>query len=71
MLGGDQSSWWCTGLPGFSGPSLASAQAADRKGLLDDDPSVNHWGSANALGHPLCTMCIGVGQGIAVVVERV
>jgi len=50
---------------------LASAQAADRKGLLDDDPSVNHWGSANALGHPLCTMCIGVGQGIAVVVERV
>lgn len=64
-------------------------------GLSDDDPRVNAWGGAIALGHPLgasgarlvttainrlhttggryalCTMCIGVGQGIAVVVERV
>jgi acetyl-CoA C-acetyltransferase len=64
-------------------------------GLQDDDPRVNRWGGAIALGHPLgasgarlvttavsqlhrlggryalCTMCIGVGQGIAVVVERV
>jgi acetyl-CoA acyltransferase len=64
-------------------------------GLQDDDPRVNAWGGAIALGHPLgasgarlvttavnqlqqgrgryalCTMCIGVGQGIAVVVERV
>jgi acetyl-CoA acyltransferase len=63
--------------------------------LPDDDPRVNRWGGAIALGHPLgasgarlvmtavsqlhrlggryalCTMCIGVGQGIAVVVERV
>jgi len=64
-------------------------------GLADDDPRVNQWGGAIALGHPLgasgarlattavnqlhtvggryalCTMCIGVGQGIAVVLERV
>ncbi len=64
-------------------------------GLQDDDPSVNPYGGAIALGHPLgasgarlattavnqltraggryalCTMCIGVGQGIAVVLERV
>ncbi|WP_028999863.1 3-oxoadipyl-CoA thiolase [Azohydromonas australica] len=66
-----------------------------RLGLRDDDPRVNAWGGAIALGHPLgasgarlvitavnqlqrtggryalCTMCIGVGQGIAVVLERV
>ena len=64
-------------------------------GLQDDDPRVNAWGGAIALGHPLgasgarlvttavsqlhrlggryalCTMCIGVGQGIALIVERV
>ncbi len=68
-------------------------------GLADDDPRVNAWGGAIALGHPLgasgarlvttaasqlqrmnagrggryalCTMCIGVGQGIAIVIERV
>ncbi len=64
-------------------------------GLSDDDPRVNAWGGAIALGHPLgasgarlattavnqlhqrggryalCTMCIGVGQGIAVILERV
>ena len=64
-------------------------------GLQDDDPRVNGWGGAIALGHPLgasgarlvttavnqlhhgggryalCTMCIGVGQGIALVLERV
>ena len=64
-------------------------------GVRDDDPRVNRWGGAIALGHPLgasgarlattavsqlhtlggryalCTMCIGVGQGIAVVLERV
>ncbi|MDR2155959.1 MAG: 3-oxoadipyl-CoA thiolase [Burkholderiaceae bacterium] len=64
-------------------------------GLKDDDPRVNAWGGAIALGHPLgasgarlattavnrlhasggryalCTMCIGVGQGIAVVLEKV
>ena len=63
-------------------------------GLRDDDPRVNAWGGAIALGHPLgasgarlattainrlhtsggryalCTMCIGVGQGIAMVLER-
>ena len=63
--------------------------------LQDEDPRVNAWGGAIALGHPLgasgarlattainrlhatggryalCTMCIGVGQGIAVVIERV
>lgn len=64
-------------------------------GLQDNDPRVNRWGGAIALGHPLgasgarlvttaiqqlhtsggryalCTMCIGVGQGIALVLERV
>ena len=64
-------------------------------GLQDDDPRVNAWGGAIALGHPLgasgarlattavnrlhatggryalCTMCIGVGQGIALLLERV
>jgi acetyl-CoA acyltransferase len=64
-------------------------------GLPDDDPRVNAWGGAIALGHPLgasgarlvttainrlhatggrlalATMCIGVGQGIALIVERV
>ncbi|MEI6759322.1 MAG: 3-oxoadipyl-CoA thiolase [Betaproteobacteria bacterium] len=64
-------------------------------GLQDDDPRVNPWGGAIALGHPLgasgarlvttalnqlqrsggryalCTMCIGVGQGIAMIIERV
>ena len=64
-------------------------------GLQDDDPRVNAWGGAIALGDPLgasgarlattainrlhttggryalCTMCIGVGQGIAIVIERV
>ncbi len=64
-------------------------------GLSDDDPRVNAWGGAIALGHPLgasgarlvttavnrlhetggrfalCTMCIGVGQGIALALERV
>jgi acetyl-CoA acyltransferase len=64
-------------------------------GVADNDPRVNQYGGAIALGHPLgmsgarlvttamyqlqrtggryalCTMCIGVGQGIAVVIERV
>jgi acetyl-CoA acyltransferase len=64
-------------------------------GLPDDDPRVNAWGGAIALGHPLgasgarlattavnrlhatggryalCTMCVGVGQGIALILERV
>ena len=64
-------------------------------GVADDDPRVNPWGGAIALGHPLgasgarlattavsqlhvlggryalCTMCIGVGQGIALVLEKV
>ena len=64
-------------------------------GVQDDDPRVNPYGGAIALGHPLgasgarlattamyqlqrtggryalCTMCIGVGQGIALIIERV
>ncbi|KAG4081102.1 hypothetical protein HA402_010273 [Bradysia odoriphaga] len=64
-------------------------------GLADNDPRVNPYGGAIALGHPLgasgarlattainqlhagggryalCTMCIGVGQGIALIIERV
>jgi acetyl-CoA acetyltransferase len=64
-------------------------------GVADNDPRVNQYGGAIALGHPLgmsgarlvttamyqlhrtggryalCTMCIGVGQGIAMIIERV
>ena len=64
-------------------------------GLPDDDPRVNAWGGAIALGHPLgasgarlattavnrlhatggrfalCTLCVGVGQGVAMILERV
>jgi acetyl-CoA C-acetyltransferase len=64
-------------------------------GLQENDPRVNPYGGAIALGHPLgasgarlattathqlvrgggryalCTMCIGVGQGIAVLIEKV
>jgi len=64
-------------------------------GITDDDPRVNPYGGAIALGHPLgmsgarlvttashqlrktgkryalCTMCIGVGQGIAIILEAV
>ncbi|HEY4316991.1 MAG TPA: 3-oxoadipyl-CoA thiolase [Herbaspirillum sp.] len=64
-------------------------------GVADNDPRVNQYGGAIALGHPLgmsgarlvttamyqlhrtggryalCTMCIGVGQGIALIIERV
>ncbi|MGI4843843.1 MAG: 3-oxoadipyl-CoA thiolase [Janthinobacterium lividum] len=64
-------------------------------GVADDDPRVNPYGGAIALGHPLgmsgarlvttatyqlqrtkgrfalCTMCVGVGQGIALMIERV
>lgn len=64
-------------------------------GLEDNDPRINRWGGAIALGHPLgmsgarivttavhqlqksdakkalCTMCIGVGQGIAMVIEKI
>lgn len=64
-------------------------------GLGDDDPRLNAWGGAIALGHPLgmsgarlaltaaqrlhvesgkyalVTLCVGVGQGAAMVLERV
>jgi 3-oxoadipyl-CoA thiolase len=63
-------------------------------GLADNDPRINPYGGAIAIGHPLgmsgarlvttamyqlvrkggryalCTMCIGVGQGIAMIIER-
>ncbi|MDC7785391.1 3-oxoadipyl-CoA thiolase [Rhodoplanes sp. TEM] len=63
-------------------------------GVADDDPRVNPYGGAIALGHPLgasgarlvttavyqlqrtggrhalCTMCVGVGQGLAMLIER-
>ncbi|HJV00513.1 MAG TPA: 3-oxoadipyl-CoA thiolase [Burkholderiaceae bacterium] len=76
----------------FAAQGLAVLRAL---GLRDDDPRVNPYGGAIALGHPLgmsgarlvttamyqllrgggryalCTMCIGVGQGIAIVIERV
>ena len=75
----------------FAAQSLAVLR---QLGLADDDPRVNAWGGAIALGHPLgasgarlvttavnrlaatggryalCTMCIGVGQGIALVLEQ-
>lgn len=64
-------------------------------GVADDDPRVNPYGGAIALGHPLgasgarlvttavhqlqrsggryglCTMCVGVGQGVAMLIERI
>jgi acetyl-CoA acyltransferase len=41
-------------------------------GLEDDAAHVNPNGGAIALGrYALCTMCIGVGQGIAIIIERV
>ncbi|MCF8879009.1 3-oxoadipyl-CoA thiolase [Hyphobacterium sp. SN044] len=64
-------------------------------GIADDDPRLNAWGGAIALGHPLgmsgarlaltaahrlkaeqgryalVTLCVGVGQGAAMVLERV
>jgi acetyl-CoA C-acetyltransferase len=76
----------------FAAQSLAVLR---QLGLAEEDPRVNAWGGAIALGHPLgasgarlvttavnrldatrgrhalCTMCIGVGQGIALVLERV
>lgn len=63
--------------------------------VADDDPRVNAYGGAIAMGHPLgmsgarlvltaahqlkrnggryalCTMCVGVGQGAAIIIERV
>ena len=36
----------------------------------DDAEQVNPNGGAIALGHPLRTLCIGVGQGIALLLER-
>jgi acetyl-CoA acetyltransferase family protein len=61
----------------FSAQALACTREL---GLADDDPRINTRGGAIALGHPLgmsgarlklalCTMCIGVGQGIALVLE--
>lgn len=76
----------------FAAQSLACTRELK---LADNDPRVNRWGGAIALGHPLgmsgarlitsalyqldqlgkgkalCTMCIGVGQGIAMVLEKV
>jgi len=76
----------------FAAQSLGCTR---KLGLADNDPRINPWGGAIALGHPLgmsgarllttamhqlvqtnakkalCTMCIGVGQGIAIAIEKV
>ena len=76
----------------FAAQSLAVLR---QLGIADDDPRVNPYGGAIALGHPLgasgarlvttavyqlqrtggryglCTLCVGVGQGLAMVIERV
>lgn len=76
----------------FAAQSLACIRAWQ---LQDDDPRINIYGGAIALGHPLgmsgtrivhtaamalqqsngryalATMCIGVGQGYAVILERI
>jgi acetyl-CoA C-acetyltransferase len=76
----------------FAAQSLAVLR---QLGIADDDPRVNPYGGAIALGHPLgasgarlvttalsqlqrsggryalCTLCVGVGQGLALVLERV
>lgn len=75
----------------FAAQALAVMRGLD---LADDDPRVNRYGGAIAIGHPLgasgarlvatalnqleqgggrralCTMCVGVGQGIALAIER-
>ena len=76
----------------FAAQGLATMRAL---GVADDDPRVNPYGGAIAMGHPLgmsgarlvltaahqlkrnggryalCTMCVGVGQGTAIIIERV
>jgi acetyl-CoA acyltransferase len=76
----------------FAAQGLATLRAL---GVADDDPRVNPYGGAIAMGHPLgmsgarlvltaahqlrrtggryalCTMCVGVGQGAALIIERV
>ncbi len=76
----------------FAAQALACLRAYN---IADDDPRVNRYGGAIALGHPLgmsgvritgtaarqlartggqyalASMCVGVGQGIAVALERV
>ncbi len=76
----------------FASQGLATLR---RLGVADDDPRVNPYGGAIAMGHPLgmsgarlvltaahqlkrtggryalCTMCVGVGQGTAMIIERV
>jgi acetyl-CoA acyltransferase len=76
----------------FAAQSLAVLR---QLGIADDDPRVNPYGGAIALGHPLgasgarlvttavyqlqrtggryalCTLCVGVGQGLAMLIERV
>jgi acetyl-CoA acyltransferase len=76
----------------FAAQGLATLRAL---GVADDDPRVNPYGGAIAMGHPLgmsgarlvltaahqlrrsggryalCTMCVGVGQGAALILERV
>ena len=76
----------------FASQGLATLR---QLGVADDDPRVNPYGGAIAMGHPLgmsgarlvltaahhlkrtggryalCTMCVGVGQGTAMIIERV
>lgn len=76
----------------FAAQGLATLRAL---GVADDDPRVNPYGGAIAMGHPLgmsgarlvltaahqlkrgggryalCTMCVGVGQGTALILERI
>jgi acetyl-CoA acyltransferase len=76
----------------FASQGLATLR---QLGVADDDPRVNPYGGAIAIGHPLgmsgarlvltaahhlkrtggryalCTMCVGVGQGTAMIIERV
>ena len=76
----------------FASQGLATLR---QLGVADDDPRVNPYGGAIAMGHPLgmsgarlvltaahqlkrtggryalCTMCVGVGQGTAIIIERV
>lgn len=76
----------------FAAQGIATLRAL---GVADDDPRVNPYGGAIAMGHPLgmsgarlvltaahqlkrtggryalCTMCVGVGQGAAMIIERI
>ena len=59
---------------GRYGRALAAIRADDLaaipiRALMERNPKVD-WAATDDVVYALCTMCIGVGQGIAIVLER-